>query len=100
MVARLLRARGYSRALAWSHGGVALLGIGLLAFAALAGSVDPLLDDGTLFLAMAASGGVVLAVLGRRGEPPIGVLVFLHALFALFGFVLVLIALARLGLGA
>ena len=99
MVVRLGRGQSYPRALAWTHGTIAALGVVLLAYVALAGAVDPLLDDGALFVAMAASGGAVLAVTGRGGQRPIGVLVFLHALFALFGLVLLAVALVRLASG-
>ncbi len=100
MVARLLSGRSYPRRLGWTHGALALLGVGLLAFVALAGPVDPWLDDGALFLVMAASGGGMLAVLGGDGKRPVGVLVFLHALFAVVGVVLLAIALGRPGVGS
>jgi hypothetical protein len=96
MVVRLGRGQFYPQALAWTHGTIAVVGVGLLAYVVLAGAVDPLLDDGALFVVMAASGGAVLAVTGRGGQRPIGVLVFLHALFALFGLVLLAVALVRL----
>ena len=70
MVVRLGRGQFYPQALAWTHGTIALVGVGLLAYVVLAGAVDPLLDDGALFVVMAASGGAVLAVTGRGGQRP------------------------------
>lgn len=96
LVVRLLRGLGYPRIFGGGHGLLALLGVGLLAYTALAGPAAPFLDDGTLFLLMAAFGGLTLAALARGGHPPPGVLVFLHALFALFGLVLLAIGLAHL----
>jgi hypothetical protein len=98
MVTQLVTGRHYPRGLGWLHAAIALLGVILLAFVALSGPAEAWLDDGALFSVMAAFGGAVLGITtGRRGERPFGVLVFLHALFALFGFALLVVALVRLG---
>ena len=93
LVTRLLRGKAYPRPLGWIHGMLALAGVTLLAVLALSGPADPFLDDGALFLVMAAFGGLTLAGMGLGGHRPPGVLVFLHAVFAIFGLVLLTIAL-------
>ena len=70
MVVRLGRGQFYPPALAWTHGTIAVVGAVFLAYVVLAGAVDPLLDDGALFVAMAASGVAVLVVTGRGGRWP------------------------------
>ena len=87
-----IRFRRDSYKLAIGHATLALSGVTLLALQIYQDSSNKYYNAAALLLVLAIIGGGMLFALRERGKPPVFMMVLLHAVFALSGLVVLLLA--------